>query len=115
MARWYSQRRKAMYSRDLTKYGAIPAYGKICLSDPLSGLEHCEIGAECQFCKHPKGGCFALVTGYDEPEVEYYLCGHCARKMNYRFQLAQSIAYAYYSRFNQWKRQNRQINGLLCC
>lgn len=115
VARWYSKRRKSMYSADMRKYGGIPAYARYMLRSPFSGLERCDFDDECEFCSHPKGGSYALISGYYEPEVDYYICGHCVKKKHYKFQLGDDMMYTPYSRFNQWKRKNNLKDGQFIC
>ena len=42
------------------------------------GLERCEFGDECDFCKDPSGGSWCkLATSESGTETEYYVCGTC--------------------------------------
>ncbi len=117
MARWYSKRRKAMYSGDMWKYGGIPAYAKILLRNPFSGLERCEFDDECEFCRKPRKGSYAQMSGSWEcpDEVDFYICGHCAKKRHYKYQLYSDMQYVCYSKFNRWKRQNNLKQGQFIC
>ncbi|CAH6978347.1 conserved hypothetical protein [Vibrio chagasii] len=117
MSRWYSKQRKDRYSGDMRKYGAIPSYGKILLSDPLSCLDRCDFDDECEFCKSPRKGSYAQMAGcWEYPdEVDYYICGHCAQKRSYKHNLYLSLQYTYFSKFNQWKRKSKLTDGQFIC
>ena len=41
-------------------------------------LEKCEFDDMCDFCKNPKKGSYAYITGCECRDTEYYICGDCA-------------------------------------
>jgi hypothetical protein len=115
MARWYSKNRKARYSWDLRKYGGIPSYAWFRMQSPLDGLEPCEFDDECEFCSRPRGGSYASISGYYEVEVDYYICGHCAKKRFPKHQILKDMSYVPWSKFNIWKRKNNLKPGQQYC
>lgn len=120
MARWYSKRIKAKYTADFKQYGFIPSYWRIAQAARApyyskGGLELCDFDDECEFCRSPKKGTYASISGYEQPETDFYICGKCAVKNHKKEYIANQSMCASYSNFEQWKRKQNLNDGQFIC
>ena len=120
MARWYSKQCKEKYSFDLKRYGCIPAYAKIVQSARAphyskGGLDLCTFDDDCDFCKTPKKGTYVSMSGYEQPEADFYICGKCAVRSHKKGFIDNQAMCAGYSNFSQWKRKQRLLEGQFIC
>ncbi len=116
MPRWYSKKWKDKYSADLKTIGFIPAYGKIIQGARApyfskGGLERCSFDGQCDYCKRPKKGTFVSMSGYEEPEADFYICGKCAVRSHKKGFVDNQSMCSSHSNFACWKRKQNLQEG----